>query len=103
MAGQPTYGGTVYRRGRLMTPDHVRNAPLRRRGLLRRRYDVKEVREFLDGVAASIESRIDHEAGLQHTIGQLRLDCERAKDALRDWNTQQTQAAWRAQHPQPPS
>lgn len=99
--GQPTYGGNAYGpgyNGRLLTPEEIRNAPLRRRGLLRRRYAAKEVDEFLAFVAADIESRINHEEGLLHTIGQLRMQNDSINRELRRWQSQQFQAQWTAEH-----
>lgn len=102
MAQHATHGATVYGpafAGRPLKPENVRNPPLRRRGLLGRRYAAKDVDEFLRMVAVDIEQRMNHEAGLLHTIGQLRLQNDSIKHDLRQWQSQIAQQMWAAPHP----
>lgn len=97
MAHQLTHGGTVYGpgyEGRLLTPDEVRNAPLRKRGWLRRWYAVKDVRVLLGSLAVDVENRMRYVAGLEHTIRQLRNLNESLNAGLRQWQTKQAQEAW---------
>jgi hypothetical protein len=101
VAHQPTSGGTVYGpgyNGRFLTPEVVREAPLRRRGLLRRWYAAREVRRLLDLLAVDLENRMAYEDGLQRTIQQLRQENEEVKLGLRQWQTDVAREAWAAEH-----